>query len=168
MLTQKGKEPFIRMQMFADDPDAVKRLMASQYRIAPERLMRSGNFPTPTFPCKFLLKLFRKPMKWQSFGFTVYPMGLTSPVKVPKTSPSSHFLGGQSAMSRLFPEPLNERNFPPMFQDFLLRPLQPPIFNAPTMQDLPQELDTLSITTKVKEKLATHNLGQKVRNCLLC
>ena len=66
-------------------------------------------------------------------------------------------------MSRLFPEPLNERNFPPMFQDFLLRPLQPPIFNAPTMQDLPQELDTLSITTKVKEKLATHNLGQKVR-----
>ena len=50
-----------------------------------------------------------------------------------------------------------------MFQDFLLRPLQPPIFNAPTMQDLPQELDTLSITTKVKEKLATHNLGQKVR-----
>jgi len=30
------------------------------------------------------------------------------------------------------------------------------------MQDLPQELDTLSITTKVKEKLATHNLGQKV------
>lgn len=70
-------------------------------------------------------------------------------------------------MSRLFPEPLNERNFPPMFQDFLLRPLQPPIFNAPTMQDLPQELDTLSITTKVKEKLATHNLGQKVRNCLL-
>ena len=88
-------------------------------------------------------------------------MGMTSPVKVPKTSPS-HFLGG-SAMSRLFPEPLNERNFPPMFQDFLLRPLQPPIFNAPTMQDLPQELDTLSITTKVKEKLATHNLGQKVR-----
>ena len=55
MLTQKGKEPFIRMQMFADDPDAVKRLMASQYRIAPERLMRSGNFPAPSFPCKLFL-----------------------------------------------------------------------------------------------------------------
>ncbi len=54
MLTQKGKEPFIRMQMFTDDPEAVKRLMASQYRVAPERLMRSGNFPNPSFPCKTL------------------------------------------------------------------------------------------------------------------
>ena len=52
MLTQKGKEPFIRMQMFADDPEAVKRLLVSQYRVAPDRLMRSGNFSTPPFPCK--------------------------------------------------------------------------------------------------------------------
>ena len=54
MLTQKGKEPFIRMQMFADDPEAVKRLLASQYRVAPDRLMRSSSsFSTPTFPCKY-------------------------------------------------------------------------------------------------------------------
>ena len=32
MLTQKGREPFIRMQMFIDDPDSIKRLMANQYK----------------------------------------------------------------------------------------------------------------------------------------
>lgn len=32
MLTQKGREPFIRMQMFIDDPDAIKKLMANQYK----------------------------------------------------------------------------------------------------------------------------------------
>ena len=84
-------------------------------------------------------------------------------------------------MSRLFPEPLNDRMFPgpaaALFQDFLLRPPgghqqppMPPIFGGPgglslpntSMQDLSQELDTVAITTKVKEKLATFNLGQKV------
>ena len=101
-------------------------------------------------------------------------------VKPPKSSPNQ-FLG--SSMSRLFPEPLNDRMFPPaaLFQDFLLRPPTgstggppvsggAPIFGGTpgcppfsAMQDLPQELDTVAITTKVKEKLANHNLGQKVR-----
>ena len=44
------------MQMFADEPDAVKRLMASQYRVAPERLMRTGTFGNAPFPCKFCLE----------------------------------------------------------------------------------------------------------------
>ena len=108
------------------------------------------------------------------------PMGGNPAVKTPKTSPNQ-FLGG-SSMSRLFPEPLNDRMFPgpaaALFQDFLLRPPgghqqppMPPIFGGPgglslpntSMQDLSQELDTVAITTKVKEKLSTYNLGQKVR-----
>ena len=115
---------------------------------------------------------------------------MSNAVKPPQTSPNQ-FLG--SSMSRLFPEPLNDRVFPSsaLFQDFLLRPpggqkLQqptpPPLFGGSAvpaslagplpsavvaaMQDLPTELDTLGITTKVKEKLATHNLGQKVRKCI--
>ena len=42
MLTQKGKEPFIRMKLFLDDETAIHRLVASQYKIAPDRLMRTG------------------------------------------------------------------------------------------------------------------------------
>lgn len=32
MLTQKGREPFIRMRIFSEDPEAVKRLMSNQYK----------------------------------------------------------------------------------------------------------------------------------------
>merc|ERR1719204_385155 len=49
MLTQKGREPFIRMRIFLDDEvdihlwkkGAVHRLVASQYKIAPDKLMRT-------------------------------------------------------------------------------------------------------------------------------
>ena len=44
MLTQKGKEPFIRMKLFLEDDQAVHKLVASQYKIAPEKLMRTGNY----------------------------------------------------------------------------------------------------------------------------
>lgn len=49
MLTQKGREPFIRMKMFLEDESAVHKLVASQYKIAPEKLMRStpGGFGNP-------------------------------------------------------------------------------------------------------------------------
>ncbi|XP_064620194.1 homeobox protein cut-like 1 isoform X3 [Lineus longissimus] len=42
MLTQKGREPFIRMQIFLEDAEAIPKLVASQYRIAPDKLMRSN------------------------------------------------------------------------------------------------------------------------------
>lgn len=32
MLTQKGREPFIRMKIFSEDPEAVKKLMSNQYK----------------------------------------------------------------------------------------------------------------------------------------
>lgn len=43
LLTQKGREPFIRMQMFVDDSEAVQRLVASQYRVPPEKLLHSSS-----------------------------------------------------------------------------------------------------------------------------
>lgn len=46
MLTQKGREPFIRMKMFLEDDNAVHKLVASQYKIAPEKLMRTGGYGT--------------------------------------------------------------------------------------------------------------------------
>ncbi|XP_059177157.1 homeobox protein cut-like 1 isoform X2 [Physella acuta] len=43
MLTQKGREPFIRMQIFLEDADSIPKLVASQYRIPPDKLMRSSS-----------------------------------------------------------------------------------------------------------------------------
>lgn len=56
MLTQKGREPFIRMKMFLEDDNAVHKLVASQYKIAPEKLMRTGGYGGPR---KYLLDLIR-------------------------------------------------------------------------------------------------------------
>ncbi len=181
------------MQMFADDPDAVRRLMASQYRVAPDRLMRTGNFTGPPFPpCKltfYSCLAFNTTYLFPVFNMTAGAGG----AKAPKTSPS-HFLGGipsqsgaprqqkptsGSSLSRLFPEHLGvsaavtNRLFQPFLQDFLLRggpptslggALPPPPFGlgAPSLPPDMPELDTLAITAKVKEKLATHNLGQMV------
>ena len=44
MLTQKGREPFIRMQIFLEDPDAVIALVSNQYRLSPDQLAKS--FPS--------------------------------------------------------------------------------------------------------------------------
>ena len=48
MLTQKGREPFIRMQMFIDDPEAIKKLMNNHYKGSVEKsaLSRSGSIDT--------------------------------------------------------------------------------------------------------------------------
>jgi hypothetical protein len=46
MLTQKGREPFIRMQIFLEDSEAIPKLVASQYHIPPEKLMRSASIPS--------------------------------------------------------------------------------------------------------------------------
>ncbi|XP_045173735.1 homeobox protein cut-like 1 isoform X4 [Mercenaria mercenaria] len=48
MLTQKGREPFIRMQLFLEDAEAIPKLVASQYHIAPDKLMRSNSIAKDT------------------------------------------------------------------------------------------------------------------------
>lgn len=53
MLTQKGREPFIRMKMFLEDENAVHKLVASQYKIAPEKLMRTGGYGGPSRECNY-------------------------------------------------------------------------------------------------------------------
>ena len=44
MLTQKGREPFIRMQVFLEDGSAISKLVANQYRIPPDKFLRSNSF----------------------------------------------------------------------------------------------------------------------------
>ena len=60
MLTQKGKEPFIRMKMYLDDENAVHKLVASQYKIAPDKLMRTGNYTGTCKQCKPLPCMTRR------------------------------------------------------------------------------------------------------------
>lgn len=42
MLTQKGREPFIRMQMFLEEENSIPELLANQYKIQPDKFTRSS------------------------------------------------------------------------------------------------------------------------------
>ena len=43
LLTSKGREPFIRMRIFLDDPEGtVRQLVTTQYRVPADKLMRCG------------------------------------------------------------------------------------------------------------------------------
>ena len=57
MLTQKGREPFIRMKIFLEDETAIHKLVSSQYKIVPDKLLRTGAYSGPQ--SKLLIKTLR-------------------------------------------------------------------------------------------------------------
>lgn len=66
LLTSKGREPFIRMRLFLDDPEAaVRQLVTTQYKVPAEKLLRcsdaadseaalSGKFSSRLLMCQIL------------------------------------------------------------------------------------------------------------------
>lgn len=43
-ISLQGREPFIRMKMFLEDGNAINKLVSSQYKISPDKLMRTGGY----------------------------------------------------------------------------------------------------------------------------
>lgn len=176
MLTQKGREPFIRMKMFLEDENAVHKLVASQYKIAPEKLMRTGNYSgNPQLNHVLNNKLnasntMEKIMnEMQQIQASTLPL-LTPHNNVLMTTPPIP----ANALNANF-NPINS-NFNPENKP---RPLQTisPLHHqqqnnlnihrhkSPTVYEmaaLTQDLDTQIITTKIKEALLAHNIGQKI------
>ncbi|XP_065580298.1 homeobox protein cut-like isoform X2 [Artemia franciscana] len=180
MLTQKGREPFIRMKLFLDDDTAIHRLVASQYKVAPERLMRTA-------------------------GFTTVPQSVGKfPQRPPTSSPSTRPLPASSLRNRWgesIPLPLGfpfgmppsyPSHIPPQFlpvvnRDLSLRRESTPIKeesgrssstpgcppdvgfepslpsqNIYEIAALTPDLDTQLVTSRVKEVLLANNIGQKL------
>ncbi|CAG0895356.1 unnamed protein product, partial [Darwinula stevensoni] len=171
MLTQKGREPFIRMKIFLEDDNAVHKLVASQYKIAPEKLMRtSSSYGTPhthtphvpiinheSLECPTAMALSRSGSK------TGYPESLLSkaidygmgqrglpaaPVSTPHPLDAlkKNAAGGGGGGGGLSPK----------------GGILPPQHNVYEMAALTQDLDTQLITTKIKETLLANNIGQKI------
>lgn len=47
MLTHKGREPFVRMKCFLDEPQSVQNLVANQYKVPTDKLLRvAGSNPS--------------------------------------------------------------------------------------------------------------------------
>lgn len=247
MLTQKGREPFIRMKMFLEDDKAVHKLVASQYKIAPEKLMRTGgyggasreyntsNYLNKLFISFINILLFVLAMNQNlvksthTFGGKMTPSPLdllkvsadmdrqtphhhiiTSMCNTSTTmsedsdmasslqSPSNHHVqlqspGGHhhatsstasSLMStgsqlasiivnenKLKASPIPNNGIPQnlmlqhvaaAFQNSGTRHPSPVVPSVYEMAALTQDLDTQTITTKIKEALLANNIGQKV------
>lgn len=185
MLTQKGREPFIRMKIFLEDENAVHKLVASQYKIAPEKLMRTTGFTAATNPLAGSSKL-------PPTSAAARARDLPSPSQPHRNSHcdsvSSPLLskGGfntassdlQVALLQDCPSPasvpLRSLYQPPSSPSALaaarkahphhgmarsLAYVQPSVYE---MAALTTDLDTQNITAKIKETLMAHNIGQKI------
>lgn len=134
MLTQKGREPFIRMQIFLEDKEAIPRLVANQYKIAPEKLMRSHG----------------------SYG--PYPATAESPFDTTGVPNQPQPPPAHQQPPMVLPEAI-KRERSPSTPDSIASNPQSSVYEVAAMTT---ELDTLAVTCKVKEVLLFHNLGQKL------
>ncbi|VVC35490.1 Hypothetical protein CINCED_3A013569 [Cinara cedri] len=223
MLTQKGREPFIRMKMFLEDDKAVHKLVASQYKIAPEKLMRTGGYggaspmnqnlskSTHTFGGKMtpspldLLKVSADVDRQTPHHHIISSMcntsttmsedsDMASSLQSPSNhhiqlqSPGGHHHAASSTATSLMPtgnqlasmmvsenklkaSPLPNNGIPQnlmlqhvaaAFQTSGTRHPPPVVPSVYEMAALTQDLDTQTITTKIKEALLANNIGQKI------
>ncbi|XP_071178530.1 homeobox protein cut-like 1 isoform X2 [Mytilus edulis] len=145
MLTQKGREPFIRMQIFLEDTEAIPKLVASQYHIPPEKLMRSASIPKP------------------------------NEIVSPSDKPTNHVPATSSTIHQAPTEhrPLNQHNIHlhhqhlhPAHQFMNHHPYNWASFSYPSSMlevvAMTSEIDTLELTSRIKDVLQFHNLGQKL------
>ncbi|KAK6184473.1 hypothetical protein SNE40_006941 [Patella caerulea] len=129
MLTQKGREPFIRMQLFLEDAEAIPKLVASQYRIPPDKLVRSQSRseeqPTEIPPSD---NKSSKPL----------PLVPTLPPAVAPPTTDVLMQEHRNWGATTFPSSMLE------------------------VIAMTSEIDTLDLTSRVKDVLQFHNLGQKL------
>lgn len=200
MLTQKGREPFIRMKMFLEDENAVHKLVASQYKIAPEKLMRTGNYSgSPQIPSgiakqmppmqKMISEMSKMQQEQHLMHLQQLQMQPTAQMQMQPPPSQSQTAPSQSSM----PNPgmlLTPPGVPPLHRVTLpsdeKKPMPVPVHSpqqnnamrgmhqhmSPTVYEmaaLTQDMDTQTITTKIKEALMANNIGQKVNSfeCIL-
>ncbi|KAG8196388.1 hypothetical protein JTE90_009603 [Oedothorax gibbosus] len=162
MLTQKGREPFIRMKMFLEDENAVHKLVASQYKIAPERLMRMGGYggvPMPPGSTRFspvssaepTYPTHRQPPPQPKLPHTSSPPSTPESPSAPLTA---HSPSGSAAL------PSSGKQGRSRGGGRCLAPyVQPSVYE---MAAVTTDLDTQVITARIKETLTVHNIGQKL------
>ncbi|XP_014782489.2 homeobox protein cut-like 1 [Octopus bimaculoides] len=137
MLTQKGREPFIRMQIFLEDGEAIPKLVASQYRIPPDKLMRSNSQSQESSSSECLSDTHQ----CASVG-----RQLQSPPVPTKASNEVSWAGSGTTGSSRSASPATGGYPSSMFE----------------IAAMTSEIDTLEVTSRVKEVLQFHNLGQRL------
>ncbi|KAL5016636.1 hypothetical protein ScPMuIL_006225 [Solemya velum] len=157
MLTQKGREPFIRMQIFLQDAEAIPKLVASQYHIPPDKLMRK----TPTLP--------EQASPREKSSNQSKPTSTPAPPTPTDTHHHRHFNLNHAhhnqhpQLHHLHPHPHPHSH--PHLQPFPNHHSWATFSYPSSMLEvvaMTSEIDTLELTSRVKDVLQFHNLGQKL------
>ncbi|KAK3082711.1 hypothetical protein FSP39_003291 [Pinctada imbricata] len=157
MLTQKGREPFIRMQIFLEDAEAIPKLVASQYHIPPDKLMRGRP------PQEIVSPSSEKPPPSATHGIHGNRVSISSSAPPESTTPIRH----HAPPSLHHPHHHhNHHHFPHPAHHFNHNPFSWASFSYPSSMlevvAMTSEIDTLELTSRVKDVLQFHNLGQKL------
>ncbi|XP_013783735.1 homeobox protein cut-like, partial [Limulus polyphemus] len=171
MLTQKGREPFIRMKIFLEDENAVHKLVASQYKLPPEKLMRIGGFggsvnlpafsKLPHHPIESVSSHHSMFDKNQSAVNLKFPRPMDLQISTPSTAESSPSISLAPSSPTSAVSPTQRRQMSskkPHHSPISVTTLEPSVYE---MAALTTDLDTQSITSKIKDTLLAHNIGQK-------
>ncbi len=153
MLTQKGREPFIRMQMFIDDPDAIKKLMANQYKTPGNDNNNSNNI---------------KPVVNSNINTSTKTSSASSSNNSPNfNEPSNRNNYYQDNSNDSEMKPIQQTNFITSSNSTSNNNNN----NNQTINIIPYDISALSavgelntddITNRVKETLLNNNIGQKL------
>jgi len=142
MLTQKGREPFIRMQIFIDDNDAIKKLMSNQYKIPSDKFVQRG---VP----------FNQPPTLQPSSTT--PSSYASQLHANGSFSQSNDNSNDDLIMNNKND-LNKQSHHSTFQTQLnIIP-----YDISTLTSSINDINTDEITNKVKETLLNNNIGQKL------
>ncbi|XP_014670770.1 PREDICTED: homeobox protein cut-like, partial [Priapulus caudatus] len=155
MLTQKGREPFIRMQMFLEEENSIPQLLANQYKIQPDKFTRSSiasmqhHFtPKNNIICEPILQP-------SNLHYTHHHTAQKMSAPVIKTAPPAESPSADAATSRGQQQQQPPPPPPPPQQ----ATVQPSVFE---LAALTTDLDTHVITSRIKEVLVANNIGQKL------
>ena len=172
MLTQKGKEPFIRMKMFLDDETAMHRLVASQYNISPDKLLRTqtstGVGAKSPYPFPMGIDSVDTPLIIQNFlqscpslinpnSFPFHP-GVPLP-----TDRSTH---DAFPIKQLLAEQHQKRFSGEKISNLISTPSHVTNYSSINVSNIGSqqpEVNTNEMVIRVKSILSEHNIAQKVK-----
>lgn len=163
MLTQKGREPFIRMQMFIEDPDAIKKLMANQYKTPSDKISRTNPaLIANQFDSKDnLSKIVSQTLSQNNLLTHQNAQSLSQMfANISHTQNLLNISQQQLNQSHHGSSTLNENS-----NDSEIKTFQTQIniipYDISTMSAI-GDLNTEEITNRVKETLLNNNIGQKL------
>ncbi|XP_022241311.1 homeobox protein cut-like isoform X1 [Limulus polyphemus] len=172
MLTQKGREPFIRMKIFLEDENAVHKLVASQYKIPPEKLMRTIGFGGPSSSPAASMKL-PQPSTEPAIvpnqldrSQTPLNSNFAPPADLQQSATSTpEYLASISKTTSVLSCNVSTTQSMPISSRKLHHSSQSMMYLHPTVYEmaaLTTDIDTQGITSKIKDTLMAQNIGQKI------